>query len=117
VLVAYVHLLAGRMAVVHEYRKRGAKTITVTDTIVSLAIYTWGEHGTRPQHLIDSLGIPRRTLRDSLRRLHHYGVVYREEDGLYFPSQLMGDVASVFWDRHRRDIHRLCDAMREYARD
>ncbi len=66
---------------------------------------------------IDALHIPRRTLRDSLSRLEHYGVVYREADGLYFPSQLMGEVAAVFWDRHRRDIHRLCDAMRDYSRD
>ncbi len=113
VMLAYVELLAGRLKVVEEYRRRGI-AITVTDSIITLSIFTWAHEGTRPQYLIDTLGMPRRTVRDSLTRLERQGVVVREANGRYYPAQVVAEISNTFWDRHSLDIRRLCDTISDY---
>lgn len=112
-LIAFLELMEGRVRLVEDYRQRGA-SLSILDTIVNLHVFTFGYRGTRQQQLIDSLAAPRRTIRDSLRRLEECDMICRASSGLYYPTTRTAEVALDRSGGTLREIERLCEAVNAY---
>jgi predicted transcriptional regulator len=115
VLVTYLNLLSSRLRVVALLQRQYAG-ITYVDTIVNLHVFAFRDGGTRQQHLIDSLGIPRRTIRDSLVRLERFDLIVRE-GALYYPSDTTARLANEMLGEVFANVGLLCDSVNDYRQN
>jgi hypothetical protein len=111
-MIGVLHVLAGRLRVVADLQRDGWP-LTYVDTVVNLQVFAFGHEGTHQQVIIDTLGVPRRTVRDSLKRLEETGLVVRE-GRLYFPSEVTARFANEMCGEAIAQIGRACDLMNDY---
>lgn len=75
----------------NELRREFAARLTITDATIARVVSQWyyiDGRGTRQQILIDLISVPRRSIRNSLRRLTVARCLIRE-NGFYYPTQAM----------------------------
>jgi hypothetical protein len=113
-LSALLDLQIGRLRVVDQFHRQRAPSATYLDAIILLHIFVRRHHGTRQQQLVESMGSPRRTIRDSLARMHEADMVCRDHRGLYFPTQSSAESANVIFGITLREIGRLCEAYQDF---
>lgn len=114
VMAAFVDLLAGCTKLAGDFERRGHGGLDLRDVLIVLHLMSHMEHGTRQQHLIDTLDIPRRTIRGKLKRLERDGVLARDGQ-LYYPTSVVGEVVGNRMQSHFREIGRLSDAWAAYC--
>jgi hypothetical protein len=90
--------------------------ISYLDTVVNLHVFCFAESGTRAQNLVDSLGAPRRTIRNSIDRLVGFGMICRE-GRLYFPTEMTGALANRMLAEVFSNIALVCDAAATHRKN
>lgn len=111
--VAFLGLMAGRTRFAAELSRRGYGSIDLRDVVIIMHVTAYMDHGTRQQHLIDTLELPRRTIRGKLDRLERVGILVRE-GARYYPAPIIGEVAAAEMEATMREISRLSDAWVAY---
>ncbi len=95
---------------VKAYRDNGAKHMTLIGWTIMFhiaAVHIAHGRGTRAQALVESLPIPRRTIRDTLDSLVADGVITQDEPGLYRPTHMVGKMVEQITDLRLRQFRRL----------
>jgi DNA-binding IclR family transcriptional regulator len=87
--------------------------MTHLDMVLISHIFTFREHGTRPQELVNWLPVPRRTIRDSLDRMEGNGLVHTK-GGRYYPTDFVAAFVNDNAPGVMAKIARLCDAFADY---
>lgn len=119
VAVAFLSLIAWRTRMVAEMRESmGERSLTILDANILLHVFTFGllgGPGTRAQEIINTLGAPRRTVRDSLALLVRLDLI-TQEGGLYYPTAATARIFNGDFEDRYRLIARVCDAFADYQR-
>lgn len=112
-LLAYLALMDGRVRRVAEFRERGASAMSLLDLIIvqHILFLEIVEGGTRQSSIVDSLEAPRRTVRDGLARLQIAGLIVRDAEGLYHPTDVFGEIVDRAFDTDFRLAARMCDTF------
>lgn len=119
VALAFLDLIAWRARRVAELRNSlGERSLTVMDANVLLHVFTFSlsePAGTRVAEVVDNLGAPRRTIRDSLALLERLGLIVKEGDAYYSTAATAKLFNDDFEARFRLSA-KLCDAFSDYRR-
>lgn len=116
VAVAFLELMAWRGRFIADMREStGDRTLTLLDLDVLLYVFTFGLDGggSRAQEIINSLGAPRRTVRDSLARWCRLGFLV--QDGRqYHPAKPAAALYNAHFETRFRLIAKICDTFSTY---
>lgn len=118
VAVAFLELMAWRQRLVIDLRQQtGDRTLTALDLDILLHVFTFGLDGggSRPQEIINSLGSPRRTIRDALSRWCRLGYLV-QEDGLYYPTAVAAASYNEHFEARYRLVAKICDGFADFSR-
>jgi hypothetical protein len=115
-LLAFFEMMVGRIRAIEAYRDAGSPTMNFLDLTILVYCFIWArEGGARAQHIINTIDLPRRTVRDSLDKLVAGGNLIRAEDGSYYPTDFAGSVANGLYHPWMNELRNLCDAYAEFA--
>lgn len=109
VLLTYLDMMVGRLRAMEEFKARGAPVNFVDLTVIVYCFIWEGEGGARPQEIVDTLELPRRTIRDILDKLVRSGALVRI-DGAYFPTEISAAAANAIFPRWNREMKAMCDS-------
>ena len=70
--------------------------------------------GTRAQVLIETLPVPRRTIRDCMFRMVRDGFLVRDEDGMYHPTRLTAEIKKAILEKRIPQVLKIADVYSEY---
>lgn len=119
VSLAFLDLVAWRSRTVAELREAtGEHSLTVSDCNVMLHVFVLGlaeDQGSRTADIVNNLGIPRRTARDSLATWERIGVIVKE-DGLFYPAAAAATMFNEQFHDHFRLLARICSTFTEYRK-
>lgn len=73
------------------------------------------DRGTRVQTLIETLPVPRRTIRDAMFRLVRDGFLVRDEAGLYHPTRLTAQIKKAIVERRITQVRRICHVYDQFV--
>lgn len=113
-LVAYLAVIVDRVRILDAYRLE-APAMSMLDLAVLQLVSTFEiveGAGTRQQEIVNAISAPRRTVRDGLDRMVQAGMLMRDEEGLYHPTNRTIDVFASVWPDHVKTLARLSDAVR-----
>jgi len=121
-MLAFLDVAEGDVLRAEEFRAQGkaSRSLTLVGWTILMHIFVVAvanRRGTRTQNLIETLAVPRRTIRDTLKRMLEDGHLIRDKDGLYHPSQEAGRLAAEQWsgEYRLRQLRRACDAYEAFA--
>jgi hypothetical protein len=115
-LIAFMEVQVGRLRAIDAYTAAGVRAMNFTDLVVLIYCFIWtAEGGAKVQHIVNSIGRPRRTVRDSLDKLVAEKCLIRE--GLaYYPTQFATEVANTLYEPLMLELRGLCDAYEIHQR-
>lgn len=115
-LSSYQELLSLQYRFALAFRAMGVSRARMLDTVVCLSVFTHSHQGTRPQAIIDMIGAPRQSVRDSLKTLEAAGFVCRNGRGPYYATTKCAQIANENIDALVSAIGRLCAAHGEISK-
>jgi hypothetical protein len=110
VLEALLDLHAATLEVVDEIYRPEHPAAGYVDVTIMLHVFAMRHQGTRQQQLVNSLPLPRRTIRTVCDRLEGMGFLWRDAQRVYRPTTAVAERANVAWPKTIRAVGRLCDA-------
>jgi predicted transcriptional regulator len=113
--LAFFEMMLGRIRVIDAFRAAGGPSMTLTDLVVLIYCFIWAEDtGARAQEIINTMNVPRRSVRDSLRKLVDGNVLYRTKSGAYYPTDFAEEMANQLFQPWMNELRNLCDAYNEF---
>lgn len=107
---AYQELMSLQYRFALAFRDMGLSRARMLDTVICLSVFTHYPRGTRPQSIIEMIGAPRQSVRDSLKALESAGFVCRNGKGPYYATEKCAEIANINLDALIGAIERLCIA-------
>jgi hypothetical protein len=109
-MIAFMELQVGRLQAIDAYLAAGVRSMNYHDLVVLIYCFIWtGEGGARVQHIVNTIGRPRRTVRDSLEKLVAEKCLIRE-GGAYYPTRFATKVANSLYEPFIKELRGVCDA-------
>jgi hypothetical protein len=114
-LLAFFNMQLGRLRVIDAYRDAGVAHMNYTDLVILIYLFIWPGDGALAAEVVNTLELPRRTVRDSLDKLEKSGAVVRQHKR-YFPTNMSADVANGLYDGWMAELRGLCDAYEAFKK-
>jgi hypothetical protein len=109
-MIAFLGVTVGRLQAIDAYTAAGVRSMNYTDLVILIYCFIWtNEGGAKVQHIVNTIGRPRRTVRDSLDKLAAQKCLIREGSS-YYPTKFATGVANTLYEPLMRELRGLCDA-------
>jgi hypothetical protein len=120
----YARMLLGMLEIAEEdvkrvvtYEAQSGQTMTLVSWTCLWHVFVVEvaeDRGTRAQTLIDTLPVPRRTIRDCLYRLVRDGFLIRNAEGLYHPTRLTCEIKKVIVPQRLNQVVKIAHVYEEF---